>query len=122
MITPDLDAGFPDPQYLLFFAGHGLVLLAVVLPIAAWGFRPRFASVAITLAVTGAYAAVIAPLNYLLDANYLFLRAKPEGASIIDLFGPWPYYLVPLSGVAVATCLLAYLPFAIHARLTRLRT
>jgi hypothetical integral membrane protein (TIGR02206 family) len=75
--------------------------------------------VGIALGVTGAYALLIAPLNYLLDANYLFLRAKPEGASILDFFGPWPYYLIGLIGVAIATCLIAYLPFAIQRRLTR---
>ena len=42
-----------------------------------------------------------------------------EGASIVDFFGRWPYYLIPLTGVAVVTCLLAYLPFAIHRKLTR---
>lgn len=80
----------PDPLYLLFFVGHGLVLLAVMLPILAWQFRPRFVSVRIALAVTGAYAVLIAPPNYLLDANDLFLRANPEGASVLDVFGPWP--------------------------------
>jgi hypothetical integral membrane protein (TIGR02206 family) len=119
MITPDLPAGFPDTRFLLFFIGHGLVLVAVVLPIMAWQFRPRLVSVGIALAATGAYALLIAPVNLLLDTNYLFLRAKPEGASILDFFGPWPNYLVALTGIAVATCLVAYLPFAIHRTLHR---
>lgn len=113
MLTPALAVDFPAPEFVLFFAGHALAVLAVVYAIFAFGFRPRLRSLFITLAATAAYAALIAPLNYVLDSNYLYLRAQPQPATVLALFGPWPYYLIALFSLAVVACALAYAPFAI---------
>lgn len=112
MATPDLAHGFPHPLFALFFLGHGLVVLAVVHAIAGFGFRPRFSSLLLALAVSAGYAALIAPVNLLLDANYLFLREPPESATLIGLLGPWPVYLLGLFALSAVLSALAYLPFA----------
>lgn len=113
MLTPALAVGFPGPEFVLFFVGHGLTVLAVVYAIAAYGFRPRPRSILITLGTVACYAAVIAPLNYVLDSNYLYLRAQPEPATFLALFGPWPYYVFALFGLVFVACGLAYAPFAV---------
>ena len=112
LLTPDLLHGFPDLRFLLFFFSHGLSILAVVYAIAGFHFRPTLRSVAITLLFLAVYTLLIAIINPLLDANYLFLREKPQGASVLDLFGPWPYYLLWEFGIAILLCFLCYLPFA----------
>ena len=111
LLTPDLLHGFPDLRFLLFFVSHGLSVLAVVYAIAGFQFRPTLHSVGVTLAFLVIYALIMVFVNQLLDANYLFLREKPQGASILDLLGPWPYYLIWQVGLAVLVCLLCYLPF-----------
>jgi len=117
LLTPDLPVGFPSLAFIGFFLGHGLVILAVIFAIAAYDFRPTLRSVGKAIAVTIAYMAVIAPLNYPLDANYLYLRHKPEQPSIIDFLGPSPLYVGSLMLVGSALCLLYYLPFAAWRRL-----
>ncbi len=112
ILTPDLREGFPAPLYIVFFINHGLVMVGVAYAIGVYRFRPTLRSVAKTLAVTVAYAAVVGVLNPLLDANYLYLRHKPEGASLLDHLGPWPWYLLSLFLATVLFCLLYYLPFA----------
>ena len=109
LAMPDLVHGYPDPRFLMFFTSHGLAVVAVLYAVFGWGFRPTLRSV-------GIYTLLIAALNPLLDANYLFLRAKPEGASVLDHLGPWPFYVIGLIGLAVVACLLCYLPFALAAR------
>jgi hypothetical integral membrane protein (TIGR02206 family) len=116
MITPDLAQSFPDPRFLLFFLGHGLVLLATLYAIFAYHFRPSLGSVARTLAISGVYAVIVSGLNYLLDANYLFLRAKPQGASVLDYLGPWPVYIFGLCALATVISLACYAPFALARR------
>jgi hypothetical integral membrane protein (TIGR02206 family) len=116
LLTPDLRHGFPDPRFVLFFVSHGLAILAVLYAISGYGFRPTLRSVGITLAFLGVYTLIMAAVNVMLDANYLFLREKPEGASVMDLMGPWPYYLIWLIGAAIVLCWLCYLPFAVMAR------
>lgn len=112
LLTPDLRQGFPHPFYLLFFFSHALVVLTSLFAIFAWDFAPRLRSVGKALLATALYAAVILPLNYLLDANYLYLRAKPARASVLDFFGPWPWYLPGLAMLCIFVCLVCYVPFA----------
>jgi hypothetical integral membrane protein (TIGR02206 family) len=115
LLTPDLRQGFPHPFYMLFFFSHGLVLVAALFAIFAWDFAPRLRSVGKALLATALYATAILPLNYLLDANYLYLRAKPVRASVLDFFGPWPWYLLGLALLCVCMCLVCYAPFAWRA-------
>jgi hypothetical integral membrane protein (TIGR02206 family) len=116
ILMPDLRYTIPHPFYWLFFAGHGLELACVALATFAFGFRPTLASVGRALIVTALYAAVILPLNYVLGSNYLYLRHKPMQPSVMDLMGPWPWYIVGLAVLAVVLSLLSYLPFARHGR------
>jgi hypothetical integral membrane protein (TIGR02206 family) len=118
LITPDLQHGFPEPRFLMFFVSHGLSVVAVVYAIAGFGFRPTLRSVGITLVFLGLYTVAMAGVNVLLDANYLFLREKPEGASILDALGPWPWYVIWLICLAMVLCLVCYLPFAVHRRIS----
>ena len=76
------------------------------------GFRFSPGCVARVLAATALYASIIMPLNYVLDSNYLYLRHKPEQATLIDLLGPWPWYILSLALLAVSVAVVLYLPFA----------
>ena len=119
LLMPDLAAGFPDPRFVLFFLSHSLSLLAVLYAIVHLGFRPTLQSLRRALLFLAIYTLFIAGANLLLDSNYLFLREKPAGSSILDLFGPWPFYLIALIGLAVILCYLCYLPFAGSQALSR---
>jgi len=112
LLMPNLPVGAPDPRFLLFFISHGLSVLGVLYAIFGYGFRPTLRSVGTVLIFLGVYTLLIAVLNQSLDANYLFLREKPAGASILDFLGPWPFYVIALIGIAIVLCFLCYLPFA----------
>lgn len=113
LLMPDLQLGFPDPRFILFFLSHSLSLLAILYAIFGFGFRPTLGSVGRVLGFLAIYTVLIAGVNLLLDANYLFLRQKPQGASVIDFFGPWPIYVIVLIALAIGLCFLCYLPFAL---------
>ncbi|MGE0621954.1 MAG: TIGR02206 family membrane protein [Pseudomonadales bacterium] len=112
LLTPDLTYGFPDPRFLTFCFSHGLAVLGALCAVFGFGFRPTLRSLGVTVLFLGLYTLLMVPVNWLLDANYLFLRSKPEGASPLDLLGPWPYYVFGLMGMAVVACFFCYLPFA----------
>lgn len=112
LLTPDLRQGFPDVHFLTFFAGHGSGIVAVCYAMGGYGFRPTRRSLGRALIVTAVYAVLIGLLNLALDTNYLFLRRKPEAASVLDLFGPWPWYVAGLLVVAALACVVVWLPFA----------
>ena len=121
LVTPDLQHGFPSLLYVMFFFGHALVVTGVIFATLVFEFRPTIRSMVKAIAVTCAYAAVIAPLNILLDANYLYLRHKPEQATVMDYLGPWPWYIAALMVIAVILCLICLTPFALLARKARMR-
>lgn len=120
ILTPDLPFGFPDLRYLFFFFSHGLVLVAIAYGAGALGLRATARGIATTLMVTHLWALLVAaPINWAFGTNYLYLSAKPAHASLMDAMGPWPWYLLTLELVGLASFFLYYAPWALAARWRR---
>ena len=119
LLTPDLPYDFPHPWYFIFFGGHGLILVGVVYATIVFRLRPTARSILRTALASLALVAVMLPVNLLLDANYLYLRARPEGATLIDYMGPWPWYILAMIASGLLVCLLCYAPLALARRATR---
>jgi len=56
-------------------------------------------------AVTIGFAAVAAVGCLTTGGNYMFLRRKPSGGSLLDLFGPWPWYSLGAAALGLALML-----------------
>jgi len=94
VLTPDLGAAFPDPAFLVFWAMHLLVVWAAVYLTWGLGITPDWRSYRTTVAVTGAWAATAFLVNAAAGTNYGYLNAKPASASVLDLLGEWPWYVL----------------------------
>lgn len=109
--TPDLATGFPDPVFLLFWAMHlGTVWGAAAL--VATGIRVGWADWARSFGLTVVWALAVGALNAALGTNYGYLAAKPRSASVLDLLGPWPVYLLWEALLVAGVWALMALPFA----------
>ena len=114
LLTPDIaDYGFPHYRFIQFFISHGAIVTANIYMTFVRGYRPTWKSFRKAIVVTVLYAIVMAGFNWLVGGNYLFICHKPPTASLLDMMGPWPWYLIPLTFVAVAIFTLFYLPYAI---------
>ncbi len=111
ILTPDLDDGFPHHEYLTFFAHHGGVVVAAVFLTAGVGITPRRGAWLRATGWTFAYAGVAGAINLAFDTNYFYLRSKPSGSPLLDLFGPWPYYLLGGALLSVVLFFLLDLPW-----------
>lgn len=107
MLGPDLQRGFPAWTFLSFFALHGLVVVAALVTAFGFGREPRAGAAWRVFALTNAYAVVVGAVNAAFGTNYLFLRAKPPGGTLLDWFGPWPVYLFVAEAAALGLFLLA---------------
>ncbi len=114
LLTPDIAAfGFPHYRFIQFFISHGAIVTASTYMTFVRGYRPTWKSLLKALIVTLLYAIPIAGFNWLVGGNYLFICRKPPTASLLDIMGPWPWYLVTLFFVAIVIFTLFYSPFAI---------
>ncbi|KAA1415818.1 TIGR02206 family membrane protein [Nocardioides humilatus] len=92
VVTPSLGEDFPDPRYFAFWALHLLIVWAAVYLVIGLGKVPQWRDYGLAVATTVGWAVVTASFNHVADTNYGYLQRKPDG-SILDLFGPWPWYV-----------------------------
>lgn len=100
IVTPTLGEDLPHPRYFAFWALHLLIVWAAVYLVVGLGRVPRWRDYGATVATTVAWAVVTYLFNEVADTNYGYLQRKPSG-SILDLFGPWPWYVVQEVAVIV---------------------
>ena len=120
ILTPDIS--YYDLDYIYFMVGHGMIVVAIMYATIALGNRPYAKDI---LKVTAITAFILLPNIYLINdllgepANYWYLQAKPDGASLMDMFPDPPhslFYTVPLS---VAVFYLIYLPYFFKDRVSK---
>jgi len=111
LITPDLWAPFWTYPILSFFFAHGLTVTTILTLL--WGklAAPNRGSLWRVVIAVNAYAAVIGVFDAIFKTNYMYLRQKPQGASILNYFGPWPVYLIGGELLALALFWLLWLPY-----------
>lgn len=110
LFTPNLVNPTPFLS-IQFFADHGLIVCASLYLVWSGQLRPRPGSVARSLIAANIYAAIIGAFDALFHTNYMFLRNKPPTPSLLDLLGPWPWYILSCEILALALFLLLYLAF-----------
>lgn len=116
LLTPDLTTSgynFPHFVYWIFWTSHGVILWAAVFAAAAWGYRPSWGSVSRAFIATNVYMLFVGLVNWLTGGNYMFIARKPAFPSLLDLLGPWPWYILVLELIGVLAFVLVYLPYAI---------
>ncbi len=111
LLTPDLEQAFPHPAFLLFFIGHGLVVVGVLYATIVFRLRPQIDSIPRVALITLGLATAVFVVNLWLDTNFMYLMAKPDRPSLLDWFGPWPWYLVGLIAAALVSFFVLYAPF-----------
>lgn len=114
VITPEAGVwGFPHFRAVQTTITHGTLVIAVVYMTTIEGFRPTWKSLGKTYLYLNLYLIIIYPINMLLGSNYLYVMHSPPEASLIDVMGPWPWYLLTAQFVGLGIFLLLYLPFII---------
>jgi len=117
VVTPDLKDHFPSFPYLQFYVTHDLVILAALFLVFGLALQPRSGAVRRIFVLTVVFAIVVGLIDLATGGNYMYLRQVPASGSLLDVMGPWPWYIA--TGALLTLVVLAILnaPF----RLSRLR-
>lgn len=95
VLTPDVNYFVWIPlEFVEYWIAHLSGVLAPV--VLVWGLRlhPTWRGYGLAYAATVGWALIAVTGNTLTGANYGYLNRAPDGASILDLLGPWPQYLL----------------------------
>ena len=111
VLTPDVGADFPELLYWTFFITHSGAVVAAVLLVIGRGITPRPGAIGRALGATLVVAAAAGTANLLTGGNYMWMREKPDTASLLDVMGPWPWYILSAAALALALFALLDAPF-----------
>ena len=85
--------------YFTYFTYHIIAVVAGIGLVFGCGLYPRPGAPRRVFAVTLAWAAVAAAGDLITGGNYMYLRAKPVDGSLLNAFGPWPWYIVGTAAI-----------------------
>ena len=108
ILTPDLHDPFPSFGWAQFFFTHGSIVLSVVYLAVTGRVRPSAQSTWRAWGWLNGYALVAGLANWMFGTNFGYLAHKPSQPSLLDFFGPWPYYIVVMEIAALASFYLLY--------------
>lgn len=111
LLTPTLHQSFPHYEWWRYWIIHAWLVTGAFYGMIVLGYRLKFKDVFISLFWLNILAAVVYLADTGLDANYMYLRGKPEGKTMYNLMSKWPYYIIELEFVAVFLFSILYLPF-----------
>ncbi|WP_374110384.1 TIGR02206 family membrane protein [Mycolicibacterium sp. F2034L] len=110
LLTPDIGTpqegapDFPSHLFLTFFVLHVSVVWSAIYLTWGRGRRPGWHDWRFAVVVTLGWVAFTLTFNAIAGTNYGYLNAKPPTASVLDLLGPWPAYLL----IEIAVVILAW--------------
>ena len=118
ILTPALYEGFPHYNFCKFWIAHtGLVMFVIHFLVLG---APKIETKHLFQAygVLQVFAVSVIAINFLVGetANYFYLARKPGTASILDILGPWPWYIIQGDIVALGLFFLAWLPYRLWSR------
>ena len=98
--------------YLNYYVSHSLIIVLPIFMFLHLNLKlPKFSWFKIWIHLN-ILMAIIMPINFLLDSNYMYVNAAPEVSNPL-VIGEWPYYLLIWEPLVM---IIAYLIYAISRR------
>jgi hypothetical integral membrane protein (TIGR02206 family) len=102
--TPALDAGFPHLDFVAYWGQHLLIIWAAVYLTWVVGLRPDWRGYWRAIAITAGWMVSMLVFNAWAGTNYGYFSRKPDGPSLLDLMGGWPWYI----GAEIVACAIVW--------------
>ena len=113
LITPDVSDHFPSFGFLQYFIAHGAIVAAALFLVIGLKIAPRPGAVLRVFGLTLGLLVLDAGINLVTGGNYMYLRHAPGAHSLLDVIGPWPWYIVAAAALALVLFAILDLPFTV---------
>jgi hypothetical integral membrane protein (TIGR02206 family) len=114
LLTPDVPQPYPGLLWFQYYAAHGGIVAAALFLVIGLRIAPRPGAALRAAAATAAYVAAVGVVDAVTGGDYLYLRRPPLTHSLLDLMGPWPWYVLGAAALAVVLFLLLEAPFRLE--------
>ena len=111
LITPDIDRDFPSFHFFRYFVMHCGIVVTVLFFVISWKINIRWKDWINAVVFAQVYLVAIHLYNLLTDSNYSYTVRKPEGTTILDVFGEWPWYILGGEAMMIVLFTLLMIPF-----------
>jgi len=116
MVTPDMKYGFPNLEFIMFYFGHGLLLLTILFACVCLRTNLRWSSIlrvfiATILILPAMYGLNIALESYQPDVNYWYLMITPGPDTILSLFPEPPWHIPYVAVTALLIFIVSFIPY-----------
>ncbi len=114
VLTPDTTESPLNPLFISFFVGHCGIIVSVLFLTWGLGMRPQPGAVWRVWLCSQVYLVCAGSVNWMFRANktkFVYLASKPPHGSLLDYFGPWPWYVLTLELMTVIFYTVFYAPF-----------
>lgn len=106
-LTPEITGGSGWYEHLEYSVSHGGIILAGLYCTLILGMQPRSKSWIKVFMLTQLTLPVIALINLVFDANYMYIAQKPNADNPF-IIGEWPWYILGLEAALVLHFFLFY--------------
>jgi len=111
LITPDLVSGFPTFDYFRYFFMHGGIVITVLYTVIIFRIKISWKDLLNAVLYAQFYLICIHLINLAFHFNYSYTIEKPPGPTVLDLFGPWPWYIFWGEVLMIVLFLILLIPF-----------
>ncbi|HJN83055.1 MAG: TIGR02206 family membrane protein [Verrucomicrobiota bacterium] len=115
LLTPDLTDLYNLTEYIVYFIHHGLIILFALWNIVVDRMVTRHGAVWRTFLFLNLMILPVAVVNWLVDANYMYLSGKPNVDNPL-VFGEWPWYIVNVEVIGLLLLIVANVPMLLLRR------
>ena len=115
IITPEFTIGTEGPLFWEYYISHGGIILAALFLTIYLGMKPRKGSWWKIFLWTQPVLVIVGLINYVLDANYMYLCIPPKVNNPF-IIGRFPYYLVFLEIAGLLHFSIVYIPYWLQYR------
>ena len=108
IFTPDITHDFPHFHYFRFIAAHHLLVITIIYYVVVFDFKPTISGLKSAFFALNVFLIIALIFNIIFESNYFWLMDKPPAGSLLDLMGPWPWYILVGEFVALIHFYIAY--------------